>query len=193
MIDKKYLDIITSIFVLSLFFVFRADYVLIFTLIILPLYMFFTGRRDRIRYLLISFLVALTWVSIAKTEYSYNMKFLSFNGISVYPLIAWTLGLFGVYIVYLNYHNKSTKSGFFKKIFQFNLFYIPLMLLGETLGYHIFKIHNMENIYSGLPVCDCLHAVWWMKIAYFVIGTVFISACILFDNYEKLFNKKRKK
>lgn len=185
----KYIDKILILIILSLFLIIRPDFLVIFSIIFFSLYLILTKRKRLFYHLLISFSIALIWMLSAKNYYSYNINMINFFGISIFPLFSWTLGLLGVYLIYSHNIGKFKKVNNIKRIILFSILYWPLLIIIEILGYHIFKISNMTNTYSGLPLCDCMHGPWWLKIAYFLLGIVFFIICIIF----KLENPKKRK
>ncbi len=133
--------------------------------------------------LMTSFLVALAWMIIARDNYSYGFGFTSVAGINLYPLFAWTIGLFLLYIIHSYYIGKLKKQTFAKKLGLFVLLYWPLLIAFEAIAYHIFNIKNLATAaYPGLPLCGCLHAPLWMQIGYFTVGIVFFLLCYFLMN-----------
>lgn len=139
-------------------------------------------------YFLLSLILSLLWMIIARDHYTYNHKFTSFMGISLFPLLGWTIGLFIVYAMF-RYLYHSEKKGYLVQLLLFSIFYWSLLIAAETIGYHFLNIKNLAAAsYAGLPICDCLHAAIWMKIAYFLMGPIFFVICSFIDiNY---FNKR---
>jgi hypothetical protein len=139
----------------------------------------FETLKKGIYSLSIAFLVSLAWMLIAKDKYEYKHNF-TFFWINLYPLFSWTLGLFFLYLIYLHFKNRLKKQTFAKKLGIFVGFYWPLLVLAETVAYHIFNIKNLAAVsYKGIPFCDCIHAPLWVQISYFLIGIVFFLICFL--------------
>lgn len=173
-------DKIISIIAILLFLVVRPDYVLIAAYVLLIPYLILTKRKSFLYHLSVSSIIALIWIILGRNEYRYNQNFLVVSGINLFPLFSWTLGLFAVYLIYSHYEHILKEQGFAKQLFLFLAFYWPLLIVGETLAYHVFNIHNLQNAaYAGLPICNCMHAPTWMKIAYFALGPVFFIVCYL--------------
>lgn len=166
-IDK----IIIALAIFLMFFL-RQDITLIFFFIFAFIYLHLS-KRDKLIYTLgIAFSISLVWAIISKDEYHYINNFISVYKINIFPLLAWTLGLFALYLLYLDIIFYLKKPAFVKKFAIFIGLYWPLLIAAETIWRHFVGIINI-NSYPGLPICNCLHAVWWMKISYFLIGIIF--------------------
>ncbi|MBL7054392.1 hypothetical protein ISS05_01390 [Candidatus Woesearchaeota archaeon] len=173
-----YIDIILSVVVVISLGVFKPDLVVIAAFFLIIPYLLLTQRKALLYHLIVAFFIALLWMLIAKNEYSYNSGFITIAGFSLYPLFSWTLGLFGLYFIYSHYEHKLKKQKFIQKLGLFILFYWPLLIIAESVAYHIFNIKNIAAAaYSGLPFCDCIHAPLWMQISYFSLGIIFFLAC----------------
>lgn len=182
MIKKEklvYFDIVLSFLSLLLFLLLSPDKSILLLSLFLFAYLIFTKRFYLFYHLLLSFIISLIWMIFAKNEYQYNLAGLYLFDIRIFTLLAWTLGLFVSYIIYSHYEYLIHKKNIFLKIGFYALIYWPMLLITETIGYHIFNIKNFVNIYQGLPICDCMHAALWMKIAYFCLGIVYIMFCFL--------------
>lgn len=152
---------------------------------ILLLFYLFLFRKVLLKYLLVSSIVSLVWILIANNQYGYNKDVLFIFGLNTFPLFAWALGLFAVYLIYLYVLKKFEFVGI-KKGLLFVAFYWPLLILGETIGYHVFNFKNLSAaVYAGLPICNCLHAPLWMQVAYFGLGPLYFVIC------EFVLNEKR--
>jgi len=165
---------------------FGIDYVVIAAFVLLIPYLILLKRSRFIFHALISFLVALTWMSIAKDFYGYGSDYFVAFGINLFPMFAWAGGLFALYVLYLyiNYHLK--KKGFLKNLLLFVVIYWVLLIIAETVAYHTFGIHNLATAtYKGLPICNCLHVPTWIKIAYFSNGIIYFIICYLL-NIERM-------
>ena len=182
MIKKEklvYFDLFLSFSSLLLFLFFSPDISILILFFSLFFYLILTKRNFLFYHLTLSFLISFLWMLFTKTEYNYNISGIYFFDIRIFTLFSWTLGLFISYLIYSHYEYLVHKKNIFLKISFFGLFYWTLLLIAETIGYHVFNIKNFAGMYSGLPICDCMHAVWWMKIAYFVIGLIYISLCFI--------------
>jgi len=169
-------DKVISIIVLVLLGVFRPDYVVIAAFFLVIPYLFLTQRKILFYHLVVAFAVALIWTLIAKNQYGYNRDFLTVEGINLYPLFAWAVGLFALYIIYSHYEHILKEQGYVRKILLFLVFYVLILIAVETIAYHAFDIHNLATAsYVGLPLCDCIHAPRWMQASYFLVGPIFFT------------------
>lgn len=161
---------------------FRLDYFLIAVYLTFLLYLFVEHRKRLFYHFLVGTGVAIGWMLIGKNEYGYNQDFAGFAGFNFFPLFAWASGLFIAYIIYrwVKEQIKFKKCDFLWNFLLFTALYWPMLIFGETVGYHVFNVHNLATAqYAGLPFCDCLHAAPWMKVAYFTLGPVFFTACYI--------------
>ncbi len=172
-----YVDITLAIIVLLFMPFIRPDYLMAGVIVFLIFYLHSTHRIVLMYHLLVSFFVSLVWMIISRNYYSYNTEFTVIFGINLFPLFSWTVGIFFLYLVYSHYEHLLHEHTFFRRMNLFAVVYWPLLIFVETIGFHVFNIRNNEFSYAGLPLCNCLHAVWWMQIAYFVIGLVFFWIC----------------
>jgi len=188
-------DKVISIIVVLLLGIFRPDYVVIAAFILIIPYLALTQRNILFYHLMVASAVALIWMFIAKNQYEYNQAFLTIFGINLYPLFAWAIGLFAIYTIYSHYEHILKEQGYVKKILLFLMFYWPLLILGETIGYHVFNIHNIITAsYVGLPLCDCIHAPRWLQISYFLLGPIFFTVAYILklENPHFKIHKKTK-
>src|SRR3989339_1061741 len=178
---KKQLLIIDKVVVLFLFLllgVFRADYVVIAGYLFLFFYLIITHRTSLFYHLLVSSILALLWMLYAKGEYGYNSTFLTLWGMNVFSLFAWANGLLAVYILFSHYEHLLHTQHMVFRIIIFCLFYWILLISVETVAYYVFHIRNVASAaYSGLPVCQCIHAPRWMQAAYLLMGPLFYVLC----------------
>lgn len=118
--------------------------------------------------------ISLVWNVIAVNEYGYNQAFYSIGPISIFPLFAWTIGLFLIHIIYTAVSTRLSFEGFLKQLLLYIALYWPILLTAETIGYYTFNIRNEAAAqYAGLPFCDCLHAPTWMQASYLLIGPIY--------------------
>jgi len=179
------INIIIGLVVFLIISLFNLSYSIIFAFIIIFIYLFLTNRKHLLIHIIVSLIIAIIWTIIAKDYYGYNKDFLIIFGINLYPLFAWTVGLFWIYILYAFFQSYLKEKTFIKKITLFSAIYIPLLIFGEYVAYHIFNIQDIQTaLYSGLPLCNCLHAPLGMKLAYFLMGPLFFIICYLL-NLEK--------
>jgi hypothetical protein len=169
--------VITAI-ALLLLGLFRPDYVVIAAYFLLIPYLILTQRKTLFYHLIVSSAIALVWVIIAKKQYAYNHDFFVLAGINLYPLFAWALGLFTAYLIYSHYEHRFNLQNPAQKLALFTAFYVTMLIASETIAYHILDIRNIAAAaYSGLPLCECIHAPAWMQAAYFAMGPLFFAIC----------------
>jgi len=208
-IYKKYLffDLSLYVFVLALIMILRADIGIIISFVLLVLSILYTKRYNLFKFLSISFVLAFIWQLIGGSEYFYGENFIILLGINLFPLFAWTIGLFIAYVLFFyaygvihkkieknkpidndinnknnneyNYSNRNNLS----KLFLFAISFILLLILIETLAYHVFEFKNLGGAeYVGLPICDCIHSPPWMQTVYLFFGPIFIIIIYLMRN-----------
>jgi len=180
------LDFAVFAFSFSLYHVFRPDILIIVLYLSFYLYLFLTKRKGDIVFLLISTLLAFVWLLVANNQYGYNQQMISIYGINSYPLFAWAGGLAALYIVFNDIKRLMFHDNHGYKIFiLFSLLYVFFIISSETIAYHVFNIRNNATaMYSGLPLCDCIHAPHWMQISYLLIGPLYYILCRLYLNYR---------
>lgn len=138
----------------------------------------FLKERRLVYHLLVSFLVILTWVLLARSRYSYNHNFPHLFGISLFPLVPAAIILFIVYVVYAWMEGKFENRSIIKGFLFFTLLSWVVLIVGETVGYHWFGIHNIGTAeYAPLPICNCIHAPVWMQISYFAMPPIYFLIC----------------
>lgn len=174
------LDKVVYLLVVILLGILRPDILMIGVYFMLYPYILLTARKTAFYHLCVSSLIALIWVFIAKNQYGYNKEMLIIFGLNSFPLFAWASGLFGVYLIYSYWEHKFKFVSPIKKIMLFVAFYWPILISVETIAYHIFNIKNLSTaVYTGLPICDCIHAPGWMQISYFSLGPIYFGICEL--------------
>ncbi|NTU98320.1 MAG: hypothetical protein HGA62_10995, partial [Chlorobiaceae bacterium] len=140
MIADKAISILA---ILSLNFSFiRADFMIISVYLFLFPYLFFTGRSQAIFHLLIASAIACGYLCIAHAHYGYNRELLVISGYNIYPLFAWAVGLFGVYLMYAHWVPSFRTMAPFKKMVFFSVLYWSLLFVSEILAYHYFNFRN---------------------------------------------------
>ena len=175
-------DIVISLIIVVLVAIFLPPFFLLISFILICTYLFLAKQKSAIYHLLVSFVIAVIWVIIARNYYSYNQKNLVLLGINLYPLFAWALGLFGAYIIYCYWGNKLKEENSLGRIFLFSAFYWLLLIVGEVIAYNFFNIHDLAtSMYSALPLCNCMHAPIWIQASYFALGPLYFLFCDLFN------------
>ena len=169
------------------------DYVVIAVFFLIIPYLVLTQRKVLFYHFIVALALGLIWMLIAKNEYRYNQDFLTVAGINLYPLFAWAVGLFLVYVIYSHYEHILNEQDFVQKLLLFTIFYVVLLITVETIAYHLFNIQNLAAAaYSGLPICDCIHAPHWMQAAYFAMGPIFFSVCYILKLENPHFKIRKK-
>lgn len=154
---------------------FRADRVVVVAYVIALFHIFITKRLALLYHLLLSTGMALALVWIIRDEYGYNHDFNTLFGLNAFSLFAWATGLFALALVFTHFEHLLKRPAPWKRVTFFTLLYWPLLIVAETVGYYTFNIHNVATAaYPGLPICDCMHAPWWMQLAYFAMGPIYI-------------------
>ncbi len=155
---------------------FRIDIVvLVFYLIMFP-YLVLTRRTNLLYHFLIATGVAFIWILIAGSHYGYNQETMSVFGTTIYPFFAWSLGLFGAYLLFRPIRMRGWNFAFQLLVFFF--LYAGVLLTLETFAFQVFDIRNIATgMYPGLPVCDCIHAPRWMQFVYLLMGPTYYSIC----------------
>lgn len=175
-------DIVVSFIVVALilFGVFRLDFLMVWVYLLIYPYLFLTARKNAFYHLYVSSLMALVWVFIANSNYEYNKVALKIFGLNAYPLFAWACGFFAVYMIYSQWEHKIKSVSFLKRFLLFTGLYLVFLIFVETFAYHVFGIMDIATVsYSGLPICDCIHAPVWMQIAYLSMGPIYFGICEL--------------
>jgi len=158
-----------------------STYIFIFTFILLE------KKIDELLKIIISFIISLLWMFFASKEYAYNKFIIYIFGLNLFPLLAWSLGLFGSYKLFDMINKKFKFKKKLKKISLYLAIYWPLLIILETIFYHCFGVHDINtDKYQGLPICNCIHAPHWMQISYFLLGPIyFISIEVILKRIMK--------
>ncbi len=181
--DHRFLnkDLSIAFIVILIFSVFsaHADWILLGAWLFIFFYLLQKRRIEAFLHLLLATLMASIWVHFAKDYYGYKFDYLVIFGMNTLPLMAWTLTLLGVGEV-------CNQLPFKRKFFKY-LVFVPafwaLLILFETVAYHVLEIRNtMTSNFIGLPYCDCIHAPVWMQVIYFTMSPVYYGLAFLTDN-----------
>lgn len=158
----------------------HADIVLLASWVIIVSYAIITKRYLSVIHLLLSTIIAVTWVYTARANYGYNHIYVTVAGMNILPLLAWSLGLIGVSEIFNHFRTKRQLINF---ILFIPVFWILLVLI-ETYAFHVIEIRDtMSGNSFGLPFCNCIHAPWWMRIVYFALGPVYYGLTQLTDSF----------
>jgi len=175
------LQIIDKILFLVIFFsmwIFSPVLVVISMFILMIPYLFLTKRKSLLPQLAVAFTLSFIWIFVANGKYGYANESATLFGLNLFPMFGWTMGLFTFYLVFSHYEHLFKKNSFLPKFFTFSLFFFLLVIATEAISYHIFGIQNLSNgEYEGLPICNCLHAPFWMQLAYFIMGPFYYLIC----------------
>jgi hypothetical protein len=185
---QEYLDTLCIPIAMLLFLAVRPDIVLLVATLISVPYLLLTKRKAYLPQFGLAFLVALLWVFITRHSYGYNHDFWVVGGITLFPLFAWTLGVFWIRRIseQASDHLRLTKN---QRLGAFITLYWPLMLSGEVVGYYLLGVQNPATaMYPGLPICHCLHNVWWIQAGYFLVGIVYWLLCEAANHFTKTKN-----
>lgn len=175
-----FIDLVIYLIVIILFGIIRPDILMISVYFMLWAYLFLTARQTAFYHLFVSSIIAIIWTLIANNQYGYNQKMLIIFGLNAFPLFSWALGLFTAYLIYSHLELNLKYPSWIKKMILFVAFYWPILILIETIVYHIFNIKNLStSMYTGLPICDCIHAPVWMQIGYLALGPIYFLICEL--------------
>lgn len=132
-------------------------------------------KSELIRPLLIAAGLAVAWTFLAREEYGYNAPVTVIYSVNLYALFAWTLSMLLSYQIYKLLHRRFPVKKLWAKLLLYNSFYLPLLILFETVAYYNLGIVNLATAqYSGLPICNCLHAPHWMQLSYILMGSVYM-------------------
>ncbi|MEM4638021.1 MAG: hypothetical protein QXK76_03315 [Candidatus Woesearchaeota archaeon] len=180
---KKNINLYFEISLLLLFillFPFIRKDILIFSFYTVVYLYVVRFKIGSIRYLGLSTIISIIWLLIAKDFYFYSSDMVKFFSLEIYPLLAWSLGLFGLKELY-EYIAPKNKV---KSILTLTIIYILLLIILETVSYHVIGFKNSLN-YPGLPICDCIHLPLFMQIYYLTIGPIYYILTILLDKFIK--------
>lgn len=173
-------DELISVIVIILLGFLRPDALVIGVYLLLWPYLILTARKSAFYHLLVSSIISIIWMSIANSQYGYKIKIVTVFGMSSFPLFSWALSLFATYMIYSHWEHKFKFSNPVKRMLFFIAFYWPILIGVETIAYHIFDIKNLTTaIYTGLPICNCIHAPLWMQISYLTLGPLYFIICEL--------------
>lgn len=175
-----FLDKVIAVLVLLMLSVseIRADFMMMAVYLLLFPYMYLTERKKAIAHIAVASVIACCWIAVAKGQYGYNRELLVISGFNIYPLFAWAVGLFGVYLLYAHWVPAFWQRSPVKKMLLFAAFYWGLLFGSEILAYHVFNFRNVATAaYAVFPVLDCIHVPGWMKAAYMLIGPFYFLVC----------------
>lgn len=173
---KMWLLVSIGISVLAIF-LFRPDIVVIIVYGLLVAGILVLGKKEALWRLILASVIALIWMIIARHHYGYNQELLSVAGINLFPLFAWAIGLFGAYLLYVQSEHILKKKTALTKMVLFVALYWTILIVLETLAYHVFHIQNLAVAgYPGLPLCNCIHGPRWLQLSYMLLGPIYFTS-----------------
>ncbi len=116
--------------------------------------------------LLVAFLVSMIWTTLYRYEYIGENIFL-LQRINIYPLILWTCGLTGLYILQTHIVQR-------KNFFLLALAYFILLFAFEAIGYYLLNI-RLANDFPSLWNMGIIHGPVVLKIFYIAAGPVYLK------------------
>jgi len=176
--DTSYVYVIMLLSILlGIYFGFQTFIISLYILTIV--YLITVNDKILLRNIVIGSIIAFTWAFLGRAEYGYNNPgFIIFFGVNLFPFFGFSVGSFSAYITYYKFNEYLKIKGTFLKFILFTVVSWSLLVIFETLGYHLFNVHNDATaMYPGLPICDCMHAPTWMKIIYFSLPLLYYIVC----------------
>lgn len=150
------------------------ELILLSLYILLLTYLLVMRKTRLLKLALLAFGIGLVWTLLVRQEYDYNTGNITILSINLYTLLGWSLGLWIGYILYMAALRFVRASTWWQRLLLFNVSYLPLLIVVEAVAYHSFNVVNVATAsFNGLPLCDCLHAPFWMKIAYLSMGSIY--------------------
>jgi len=132
-----------------------------------------TGAAKYINASTVALVLTLVWIYLTRDHYFYNQPLASLGGHLVFPIISWYLALILLYQIFIYLYRRLKKANL--ALWLSSILYWIFLIMIESAAYHLFDIKNLGTAsYSGLPLCDCLHAPWWMQLGYFVLGPAYL-------------------
>ncbi len=131
-------------------------------------------KQDYAAAMLLATIMGIIWVYLGRDLYMYANEALVLGGLNFFTLVAFAIGLLGVYIIYCQFLAKLRFKRYCSRFFLYLGIYLTLLIFFEWVGYHVFDIKNeAAAVYPGLPFFDCLHGPPFMQIAYLSFGPIF--------------------
>ena len=161
--------IVIASLVIAVVFGFFADpklvMVILFFILLIITYIFYRKNHGKkiIKETIIAVLMSLALVAYGCFEYTNPT--LTFGILTLFPLVAWTIGLLTLKQIY----NLQKKHKF---LFT-TLYYIIGLFLIEYIGYYILGI-QLDSNYPGIPGLNIIHAPLAQQIAYILMGPIYL-------------------
>jgi hypothetical protein len=163
--------------------IFKPIYSPLVIFVIIILFLALDKDWAMLNQLWVAFGTSLVWNIFARDLYGYNKEVASIFGLNMFPLFAWTVGLFGFYALFHAYIVQHDKWSNTKKVIVVTVVYLIIIIAAETIGYHVLGLHNLStSSYPGLPICDCIHAPRFMQAFYLMIGPIYFLICSKMKN-----------
>jgi len=144
-----------------------------------------------LKYLTLACIISIVWQIFGGRQYRYIYDFPIIFGMNLYTLFAWALGLWAIIICYDYIEHKLKLKSFTTRFVVFILFYWTALIIAETIAFHWIGFKDLAVInYPGLPICNCIHGPWWMKIVYACMGPIMYSTS-RWMKIRNVFDKKQ--
>ena len=118
--------------------------------------------------------VSLAWIAVSGDMYAgYNVFRLRIFGITAFPVIAWPTALAFAYLYLVPL--VRARPWPLRWLYLATVYSVGIILV-EWLGYHSLGVHlDAGKAYTGWPILNIFHCPWWMQLAYFANGIVFMG------------------
>jgi hypothetical protein len=164
------IGVVVVALVLAYLFPDYTDIILIAAWLLFVPYLLLTHRSKMIYAFGVASVVALIWLTVNVSRYTYNHNFVRIFGLNSVGLLTWALGLIGCYV----FASHIPVKRFHWRLIVYAVVFWVLLLAIETLAFHVLGVQNQSTgSTKGLPICDCLHAPPWMQLAYFLQGPAY--------------------
>lgn len=116
--------------------------------------------------LLIALIMSGIWTALYRYEYVGENIFL-LERINIYPLVLWTTGLTGLYILQTHMVRK-------RNFFILACIYLVLLCALEAIGYHLLNI-RLASDFPSLWNLGIIHGPLILKIFYIAAGPAYLA------------------
>jgi hypothetical protein len=140
-------------------------------------------RPGRLKGWIPAIAITAVWMLVSGRMYEgYNVFKLELFGLAIFPMVAWPTGLAFAYL----YVVPAFRSRPWPKRWAIlALVYSAGIIAAEWLGYHLLGVHlDRGTAFKGWPILDIFHCPWWMQVAYFANGILFMGAAAWMDRNE---------
>ncbi|MFC1751203.1 hypothetical protein ACFL2V_20665 [Pseudomonadota bacterium] len=118
------------------------------------IFLFMLSKDNLLKKFLLAFLVSIIWMVIGWNNWQVSSRFLTIFNIKLAPIFAWTLGLFGGYLIYSFYLPSLEGRPFWLKLLLFWIF-----------GFAVTGVLGLFT-YMGVPICACIKAPLYLKVIF---------------------------